>query len=146
MGKSVGMPRRLRRNEQSRWVTYRGWLPTTGTLGDGGSHATCTFGCVCVCVCAHACARRDRTGGKCPVAWAAGVLDQRSRRAVGIRARFRYDFGSRCGVREPSFSSSIESAPGLRQLSAVLFLLVEAWLTYTNDWPANTRGGPKLNL
>ncbi len=43
----------------------------------------------------------------------------------------------------PSFSSNVESAPGLHQLSAVLFLLVEAWLTYPNNWPANIEG-PKL--
>ncbi len=43
------------------------------------------------------------TGAKFPVAWAAGVLDQ-----VGIRGRFWYDFGSRCGVVELTFSSSIE--------------------------------------
>ncbi len=66
------------------------------------------------------------TGGKCPITWAAGILDQRSWRAVGIRGEFRYNFDSRYDVGEPLFHSSVESAPRLRQLSAVMFLLVEA--------------------
>ncbi len=44
MGESVGMPRQLRRNEQSCWITYGGWQPAIGALGDGGSRAMWAFG------------------------------------------------------------------------------------------------------
>ncbi len=75
-GTSWGLPRRPRWNWGSCWGTYWGWQPVVGTLGDNER-------CSCVglqaCVCAL-----SGIGGECPIAWAAGVLDQQSRRAVDM--------------------------------------------------------------
>ncbi len=101
------MPRRPRWNWWSHWVTYRGWQPAVAALGDD-KRCACVGFWFCVCV-------LGGTGGECPVAWAAGFLDQQSWHAVSIR------YGTK------PISSRVDCASGPRPLyikGVILFLLV----------------------
>ncbi len=76
-------------------VPYGGWLPTIGAPGDSVCKL-CHVVCSCVCM-------ETELGGKRPIAWAADVMDQWIRHAVGIRGGLWYDFGGRIGIGDITF-------------------------------------------